>query len=120
VSLLNDCCGVTLQKDTELETEKVDYSPAGLFRAIETRNVIAVRLLLSTGMKVAIKNGSGWTPLIASAVVGSLQVTEALVGAGADVKARDPQGYTSLHWAAFKGYSRVAELLLAKGADVNA
>src|SRR6185503_12780260 len=101
------------------ENERIDCSPAGFFRAIETRNLLAVRLLLSTGMNVAIKNGSGWTPLIACAVIGNLQAAQALIDAGADVNARDPQGYTSLHWAAFRGYSHVTELLLAKGADVN-
>jgi ankyrin repeat protein len=83
----------------EMEKEIIDCSPAGLFRAIETRNVLAVRLLLSTGMNIAIKNGSGSTPLIASAVVGNLPAAQALINARADVNARDPHGYTALHWS---------------------
>jgi ankyrin repeat protein len=104
----------------ELQNEKVEYSPAGFFRVIEGGNERAFRLFMSSGMDTTMKNGSGWTPLIASAVVGNLQAAQALLGAGADVNAADPQGYTPLHWAAFKGYPRVTELLLVKGADVNA
>ena len=104
----------------ELENEKLEYSPSGFFRAIEAGNERAVRLFMSSGMDPTMKNGSGWTPLIASAIAGNLQAAQALIGAGAEVNARDPQGYTPLHWAAFKGYPRVTEILLAKGADVNA
>ena len=104
----------------ELQDEKLEYSPAGFFRAIEAGNERGFRLFMSSGMDLAMKNGSGWTPLIASAVAGNLQAAQALLNGGADVNARDPQGYTPLHWAAFKGYPRVTELLLAKGADANA
>jgi ankyrin repeat protein len=104
----------------ELQVEKIEYSPAGFFRAIEIGNERAVRLFMSGGVDTKMVNGSGWTLLTAAAVAGNLKAAQDLLGAGADVNHRDPQGYTPLHWAAFKGFPRVTELLLAKGADVNA
>jgi ankyrin repeat protein len=103
----------------ELQNEKIEYSPAGFFRAIEVGNERAVRLFMSSGVDATMRNGSGWTPLIASAVAGNLFAAQSLLAAGADVNDRDPQGYTPLHWAAFKGYPKVTQLLLDKGADVN-
>jgi len=104
----------------ELQNEKIEYSPAGFFRAIEVGNERAVRLFMSSGVDTKMKNGSGLTLLIAAAVAGNLKAAQDLINAGADVNDRDPQGYTPLHWAAFKGYPRVTELFLGKGADVNA
>jgi ankyrin repeat protein len=104
----------------ELQTEKIEYSPAGFFRAIEVGNERAVRLFMSSGVDTKLRNGSGWTLLIASAISGNLKAANGLLAAGADVNDADPQGYTALHWAAFKGFPRVTELFLEKGADVNA
>lgn len=104
----------------ELENEKIEYSPAGFFRAIEAGNERAVRLFMSSGVDTKMKNGSGWTLLTAAAVAGNLKAAQDLINAGADVSDCDPQGYTPLHWAAFKGYPRVTELFLGKGADANA
>ena len=104
----------------ELQNEKIEYSPAGFFRAIEVGNERAVRLFMSSGVDTKMKNGSGLTLLIAAAVAGNLKAAQDLINAGADVNDLDPQGYTPLHWAAFKGYPRVTELFLGKGADVNA
>ena len=104
----------------ELQNEKIEYSPAGFFRAIEVGNERAVRLFMSSGVDTKMKNGSGLTLLIAAAVAGNLKAAQDLINAGADVNDRDPQGYTPLHWAAFKGYPRVTELFLGKGADANA
>jgi ankyrin repeat protein len=103
-----------------LATEQIEYSPAGLFRAIHLGNDSAVRLFLGAGINPELANPSGWTPLIVSASVGNLNAAAALIGAGAAVDARDPQGYTPLHWAAFRGFPKVTELLADKGADVNA
>ena len=104
----------------ELQNEKIEYSPAGFFRAIEVGNERAVRLFMSSGVDTKMKNGSGLTLLIAAAVAGNLKAAQDLINAGADVSDCDPQGYTPLHWAAFKGYPRVTELFLGKGADANA
>ena len=104
----------------EMEKEKIDYSPAGFFRAIEVGNERAVRLFMSSGVDTKMTNGSGWTLLIASAIAGNLKAAQGLIAAGANVNDRDPQGYTPLHWAAFKGFPRVTELFLEKGAEVNA
>jgi ankyrin repeat protein len=103
----------------ELQNEKLEYSPAGFFRAIELGNERAVRLFMSSGIDTKMVNGSGWTLLTAAAVAGNLKAAHDLINAGADVNYRDPQGYTPLHWAAFKGFPRVTELLLSKGAEVN-
>jgi ankyrin repeat protein len=104
----------------ELQNEKIEYSPAGFFRAIEVGNERAVRLFMSSGVDTKLRNGSGWSLLIAAAVAGNLKAAQGLLDAGADVNDSDPQGYTPLHWAAFKGFPRVTELLVQKGADVNA
>jgi tankyrase len=103
----------------ELQTEKIEYSPAGFFRAIEVGNERAVRLFLSSGVDTTLRNASGWTLLTASAISGNLKAAHGLLAAGANVNERDPQGYTPLHWAAFKGFPRVTELFLEKGAEVN-
>ena len=104
----------------ELQAEKIEYTPAGFFRAIEIGNERAVRLFMSGGVDTTMVNGSGWTLFTAAAVAGNLKAAQDLLNAGSDVNHRDPQGYTPLHWAAFKGFPRVTELLLGKGADVNA
>jgi ankyrin repeat protein len=103
-----------------LANEQIEFSPAGLFRAIHLGNENAVRLFLGAGIDPGLVNPSGWTPLIASASVGNLSAAAALIDAGVNVDTRDPQGYTPLHWAAFRGFPKVAELLADKGADVNA
>jgi uncharacterized damage-inducible protein DinB len=59
----------------------------------------------------------GRTPLHSAAIVGALEVVQALVEHGADINARDPQfDATPLTWARFTGREHVAAWLVAHGA----
>ena len=80
----------------------------------------AVKEFLAAGTDV--KRDDPFTPLIAAATDGHMEVIELLIANGADVnaKANDQLGGTALHMTANLGHKKIVELLVAAGADVNA
>ena len=62
----------------------------------------------------------GYTPIVQTAIVNSVNKARLLIEAGADVSFTDLTGRTALHWAADNNNEELAELLLEHGADANA
>jgi uncharacterized protein len=114
-----------------------DYTwvdPAGatpLWRAAQSSDVVAMRLLMSHGADPKLATKSGDTPLMAAAGIGwaanwsvnaPYPATEAVkysVEIGNDVNAADNRGYTALHGAAYLGNNEIVNYLVSKGAKVD-
>jgi len=104
-----------------LETERLGFSftPQGFLKAVESENHEAVRIFLSSGVDLEVKDERGWTALMIAAANGKGSLAQLLIHSGARLIARDINGFTPLHWAAFQGMSNIVVLLVAKGVDVN-
>ena len=70
-----------------------------------------VRLLLSSGADVNVKDRDGWTALHWAAQNGHSAVVQLLLEKGADINAKDQDGRTALYWAAQNGHEAVVRLL---------
>ena len=115
-----------------------DYTwvdPAGatpLWRAAQSSDIEAMRLLISHGADPKITTKSGDTPLHAAAGIGwaanwsvnapypAVEAVKYCVELGNDVNKPDLRGYTALHGAAYLGNNEMIEYLVSKGADVKA
>jgi hypothetical protein len=60
------------------------------------RTLHAARALVKAGAGVNTKDASGVTPLMATAFLGNLKMTELLIASGADVNTKDNEGYSVL------------------------
>jgi len=114
-----------------------DYTwvdPAGatpLWRAAQSSDVVAMRLLIAHGADPKIATKSGDTPLLAAAGIGwaanwsvnapypALDAVKYCVELGNDVNAADNRGYTALHGAAYLGNNDIVNYLVSKGAKTN-
>jgi ankyrin repeat protein len=115
-----------------------DYTwvdPAGatpFWRAAQSSDTAAMRLLVEHGADPKIATKSGDTALMAAAGIGwaanwSVNAPVPLVDAvkycielGIDINAADNRGYTALHGAAYLGNHDMVNYLLSKGARVDA
>ncbi|HXK05801.1 MAG TPA: ankyrin repeat domain-containing protein [Verrucomicrobiae bacterium] len=115
-----------------------DYTwvdPAGatsFWRAAQSSDTAAMKLLVEHGADPKMANKAGETPLMAAAGIGwaanwSVNAPVPLIDAvklcvelGNDVKAADNRGYTALHGAAYLGDNEMVKYLVSKGADVEA
>lgn len=112
----------------------VDATGATPFwRAAQSNDIPAMRLLLSAGADPTITTASGGSPLQVAAGFGyqpqtsnfapdaRLATLQFLVGdLGMDVNQGDTRGYTPLHGAALMNDLALIDYLVAKGADVTA
>ncbi len=111
----------------------IDPSGATPFwRAAQSSDVAAMRILVEHGAdpKLAVKSGD--TPLHAAAGIGwaanwSVNAPDPLVNAvkycvelGLDVQATDNRGYTALHGAAYLGNNEMVSYLVSHGAKIDA
>ncbi|MGI8743431.1 MAG: ankyrin repeat domain-containing protein [Bryobacteraceae bacterium] len=114
-----------------------DYTwvdPAGatpFWRAAQSSDTAAMRLLVEHGADPKLATKSGETPLMAAAGIGwagnwSVNAPYPLVDAvkycvelGNDVNATDIRGYTALHGAAYLGNNDMVNFLVSKGAKVD-
>jgi ankyrin repeat protein len=82
-----------------------------------------VKLLISKGADVNVKDKKGWTPLLLALLSenDNKEIIKLLVSEGADVNAKDSQTKRiPLQFAASKGDKEIVGLLISKGANVNA
>ena len=111
----------------------VDTAGATAFwRAAQSTDVEAMRLLVEHGADPDIPTEHGTTALMVAAGIGwgyhySMNAPDSWMTAvkycvdhGADVNAVDDRGYTALHGAAFLGNHEMISYLIEKGADVKA
>jgi len=82
-------------------------------------DVDQVKLLLSEGADVNLRNRMNWTPLHTAVQNRKQEVIELLIAEGADVNAKNNRGQTPLMAAIYIGQKDAVELLIANGADVN-
>jgi ankyrin repeat protein len=111
----------------------VDPGGATAFwRAAQSSDVDAMKLLAQAGADTKLATKSGETPLLAAAGIGwaanwSVNAPMPLVDAvkscidlGNDINAADSRGYTALHGAAYLGDNDMVNYLVSKGAHVEA
>ena len=111
----------------------VDTAGATAFwRAAQSSDVDAMRLLVDHGADPEIPTNHGTTPLMAAAGIGWgyhysmnapdswMEAVKYCVQHGADVNATDDRGYTALHGAAYLGNHEMIAYLIEKGGDVKA
>jgi WD40 repeat protein/formylglycine-generating enzyme required for sulfatase activity len=94
-------------------------SSHALFKAIEGRDLAAVRRLLDEGADIESRNNSGATPLIKAAGLDNMELVTLLLDRGADVSARDTSGDSVIAPVIFAGKSELLELLLKRGASLG-
>jgi ankyrin repeat protein len=115
-----------------------DYTwvdPAGataFWRAAQSSDVAAMRLLVEYKADPKLATKAGETPLMAAAGIGwaanwSVNAPVPLIDAvkycvelGNDVNAADNRGYSALHGAAYLGDNEMINYLVSKGANVDA
>ena len=108
--------------------------PAGataFWRAAQSDDVAAMRLLVAAGADPNLATKAGDTPLMVAAGLGwalnfSRSAPDSWMAAvkyclelGADVNAVDTKGYTALHGVAFRGDNELIKFLANKGAKVD-
>ncbi|HEY1342444.1 MAG TPA: ankyrin repeat domain-containing protein [Bryobacteraceae bacterium] len=115
-----------------------DYTwidPAGatpFWRAAQSSDTAAMRLLIEHGADPKLATKSGDTPLMAAAGIGwaanwsvnapvnFVDAVKYCIELGNDVNAADNRGYTALHGAAYLGNNDMVKYLVTKGAKVDA
>jgi uncharacterized protein len=115
-----------------------DYTwvdPAGatpFWRAAQSSDVPAMKLLVEHGADPKTATKAGDTPLLAAAGIGwaanwsvnapipPVEAVKYCVELGNDVNAADNRGYTALHGAAYLGNNDMVNYLASKGANVKA
>jgi len=108
--------------------------PAGataFWRAAQSTDLAAMRLLVEHGADPNITNNNGDTPLMAAAGIGwganfttnapgsPMPAVRYCVELGNNVNAVDQAGYTALHGAGYTGNNEMVKFLVEKGAKVD-
>lgn len=91
-----------------------------LAQQIIHQNISGVEQYLRAGVPINDFDEYGYTPLIETAIVNSVELARLLLEQGADPNMKDVVGGTALHWAVENSNHELAALLLSKGADANA
>lgn len=92
---------------------------APLADAAETKNAVALQVLLERRADVNAPQVDGMTALHWAAYHDDPETAKQLLAAGADAKAANRYGVTPLSLACTNGSARIVELLLDAGADAN-
>ena len=119
-------------RPTSHNEEWVDKKGATTFwRAAQSSDVAAMRILVAGGADPNLSTGEGVTPLMVAAGLGWganatrnapdswLPTVKYCVELGADVNAKDIYNYTALHGAAYRGDNDVVKFLVEKGARLD-
>jgi ankyrin repeat protein len=108
---------VLLDARADLTAPTVDRQP--LLLAIRARRLQEVKQLLDKGAHAYIQDDQ-WSALMMAAIIGDLDIVNALLSNDANLNAANDEGVTALMYAASAGHTAVVGALLAKGAAVNA
>lgn len=93
--------------DSQSETYK-----APLIAAAKNSNFIeALKIFLSAGANVNVKDVKGTTPLMEAGKYGNIDAVKILLDAGADIQEKDMDGKTAMMYASDKGYTNIVALL---------
>jgi ankyrin repeat protein len=119
-------------RPTSHNEEWVDRKGATTFwRAAQSSDVAAMRILVAAGADTNLATDEGVTPLMVAAGLGWganatrnvpdswLATVKYCVELGADVNAKDAYSYTALHGAAYRGDNDVVKFLVEKGARLD-
>ena len=90
-----------------------------IHQAVVDGDIDQVKLLISEGADINMRNRMDWTPLRTAIQNRRQAVVELLIAKGANVSAKDNSGQTPLLVAVNTGQKDTVELLITKGADVN-
>jgi ankyrin repeat protein len=96
-------------------------------RATSGTHTQVIQLLLASGADVNVKDANGFTPLIAAAATGKIEIVDVLLKHGADPNAKSfhrapayGRGKVSaLILASVSGFADIVQILLDHGANVN-
>jgi ankyrin repeat protein len=97
--------------------QRADDSYGKLYTAIRANDLRQLMALLDAGTGPNVQGPEGITPLMAAAVVGSVDAMKVLIDRRADVNAQNAVGSTALMWSVTD--AKKARLLLDHGANVN-
>jgi ankyrin repeat protein len=97
--------------------QRADESYDKLYAAIRANDLRQLTGLLDAGTGPNVQGPEGTTPLMAAAVVGSVDAMKVLIDRRADVNAQNAVGSTALMWSVTD--AKKARLLLDHGANVN-
>lgn len=92
---------------------------SGLMIGAWEGNTELMRLFLSRGADLDLRNANGETALALAALRGQMAAVRWLLERGARVNTA-PRQWSPLHYAVFGGHAAVADYLLAQGADIDA
>ncbi|MEO6259824.1 MAG: ankyrin repeat domain-containing protein [Thermoanaerobaculia bacterium] len=104
----------------QLERMDRQFTPEGFLRAVNDRDVKAVKLFLAGGIDVKSRNSSNETALHLASNNDDAEMVSLLLKAGPDINAKDDRGKTPLLDSATNGQgtAKTIPLLLAAGADL--
>ncbi|RLN86781.1 hypothetical protein BBJ28_00026226, partial [Nothophytophthora sp. Chile5] len=93
-----------------------------LHHAASNGHSAVVRVLLegARSADVDVTNKENWTPLIAAAKRGNIEIVRLLIEKNADVNRKRRDDMTALHLATERGHTEMVDLLLSHGADADA
>ncbi len=118
-----DDCGEVAQL-IRLESRRAEAGKAGgssaLNRAVESGDVMLVKMFIDCGVDVNQKAADGTTPLMIAARSGNFEIVEMLNVPGIEINMKTRGGWTALHFAASSGCCQTVEFLMERGANVNA
>jgi ankyrin repeat protein len=105
------------------QLQKMDrqFTPEDFLKAVNEREVKAVKLFLSGGIDIHAHDSSGQTALHLAANNDDAEMISLLLKAGADLNAKDERGKTPLLAAVTNGYggAKATPPLIAAGADLK-
>ena len=100
--------------------ESPSFSDKMLFKSSLSGDKEGVIAALAQGGRVAMRNHQGFTPLIAAALFGHIDICGLLLAHGSNVNEVLPDAkQTALHFVAVNGRNASVEALLSWGAEVN-